>query len=100
MGDSTMKHVASQRTRTAELNARGYRVLRFWNNDVLSNVEGVMETIAAAVRDAGPPPPTPPRHASHGGRGEARVQRVRSTTNDQGSTQTGSSSGESAQARP
>ena len=55
--------------RTAELETRGYRVLRFWNNDVLGNVEGVMETIATAVRDAGPPPPTPPRHASHGGRG-------------------------------
>ena len=58
--------------RTVDLESRGYRVLRFWNNDVLGNVEGVMETIAAAMRDAGPPPPTPPRHASHGGRGEAR----------------------------
>jgi len=55
--------------RTADLESRGYRVLRFWNNDVLRNVEGVMEMIAAAVRDS-PPPPTPPRHASHGGRGE------------------------------
>jgi len=55
--------------RTADLQARGYRVLRFWNNDVLGNVEGVMETIAAAVRETSPPPPTPPRHASHGGRG-------------------------------
>src|SRR4051794_41897260 len=31
-----------------------------------------MKTIAAAVRGAGPPPPTPPRHASHGGRGDER----------------------------
>ena len=61
--------------RTADLEQRGYRVIRFWNNDVLGNVEGVMETIAAAVRAAGPPPPTPPRHASHGGRGEARLRR-------------------------
>src|SRR5580658_5753067 len=28
--------------RTAFLNARGYRVLRFWNNDILTNIEGVM----------------------------------------------------------
>src|SRR3954467_10867725 len=49
--------IAADAKRTAELNARGYRVLRFWNNDVLTNVEGVMETIAAAVRDARPPPP-------------------------------------------
>jgi very-short-patch-repair endonuclease len=58
--------------RTADLERRGYRVLRFWNNDVLGNIEGVMETIAAAVRSGSPPPPTPPCHASHGGRGEER----------------------------
>jgi len=61
--------LARDAKRTAVLEARGYRVLRFWNNDVLGNVAGVMETIAAALRDVGPPPPTPPRHASHGGRG-------------------------------
>ncbi len=33
--------------RTRELNAHGYRVIRFWNNDVMANLEGVMETIAA-----------------------------------------------------
>jgi very-short-patch-repair endonuclease len=26
-----------------------YRVLRFWNNDVLANTDGVLETIAAAL---------------------------------------------------
>jgi very-short-patch-repair endonuclease len=26
-----------------------YRVLRFWNNDVLSNIDGVLETIATAL---------------------------------------------------
>jgi len=66
--------LARDAKRTADLESRGYCVLRFWNNDVLGNVEGVMEVIAAAVRDAGPPPPTPPRHASHGGRG-ARAAR-------------------------
>jgi very-short-patch-repair endonuclease len=55
--------------RTSVLESRGYRVLRFWNNDVLGNVEGVMEMIAAAVKQV-PPPPTPPRHSSHGERGE------------------------------
>jgi very-short-patch-repair endonuclease len=33
------------RLRTAELARRGYRVIRFWNNDVLSNASGVVETI-------------------------------------------------------
>jgi very-short-patch-repair endonuclease len=27
----------------------GYRVVRFWNNDVAGNVDGVLETIAAAL---------------------------------------------------
>jgi very-short-patch-repair endonuclease len=35
-----------------------YRVLRFWNNDVLGNVAGVLETIATALADS---PPHPPR---------------------------------------
>jgi very-short-patch-repair endonuclease len=28
-----------------------YRVLRFWNNDVMMNVDGVLETIAAALSE-------------------------------------------------
>jgi very-short-patch-repair endonuclease len=35
--------------RTAWLTTRGYKVLRFWNNDVLRNTEGVLELIAAEV---------------------------------------------------
>jgi very-short-patch-repair endonuclease len=33
--------------RTRFLNTEGYRVLRFWNNDVMGNVEGVVAKIAA-----------------------------------------------------
>ena len=29
--------------------ARNYRVLRFWNNDVLQNIDGVLEVVAAAL---------------------------------------------------
>ena len=32
--------------RTCFLNAEGYRVLRFWNNDVMTNIEGVIAEIA------------------------------------------------------
>lgn len=32
--------------RTAWLEAQGFRVIRFWNNDVLSNVEGVLIRIS------------------------------------------------------
>ena len=45
---------------------QNYRVLRFWNNDVLGNMAGVLETIAAALAEAPPHPdrqgdPTSPR---------------------------------------
>ena len=35
--------------RDHSLTAHGYRVLRFWNNDILENIDGVLETIAAAL---------------------------------------------------
>jgi very-short-patch-repair endonuclease len=31
--------------RTKRIEAAGYRVLRFWNNEILSNIEGVLEGI-------------------------------------------------------
>ena len=37
--------------RTAWLESRGYRVIRFWNNDVLTNTEGVLTTIADALNE-------------------------------------------------
>jgi len=36
--------------RTAWLEERGYRVLRFWNNEVLMNLEGALERIREALR--------------------------------------------------
>ncbi len=36
--------------------ANEFRVLRFWNNDVLSNIEGVLTVIVEAVRAASPHP--------------------------------------------
>ncbi len=44
--------------RTRFLEQRGYRVLRFWNNDVLSNIDGVLRVIAAAL-ESPPPQPSP-----------------------------------------
>jgi len=35
--------------RTTYLESRGYRVLRFWNNDVLQNIEGVVTSILDAL---------------------------------------------------
>ncbi|RWN24706.1 MAG: endonuclease domain-containing protein [Mesorhizobium sp.] len=39
------------RERDAELKVRGFRVLRFWNDDVLRDLNAVCDTIIAYVRD-------------------------------------------------
>jgi very-short-patch-repair endonuclease len=52
-------NIAADAVRTKFLESRGYRVLRFWNNDVLRNVEGVMLAIydaLSAERIAAPHP--------------------------------------------
>ncbi|HEY4163041.1 MAG TPA: DUF559 domain-containing protein [Dongiaceae bacterium] len=38
--------------RTRRLEEQGFRVLRFWNNDVLSNMPGVLHEIAVALNVA------------------------------------------------
>jgi very-short-patch-repair endonuclease len=44
--------------RTKFLESEGYRVLRFWNNEVLGNIDGVLEVIQSACLTT--PTPTPP----------------------------------------
>ncbi|MEI9429106.1 endonuclease domain-containing protein [Mesorhizobium sp. Cs1299R1N3] len=41
----------SDRSRDADLKARGFRILRFWNDDVLRDMNAVCDTIIAYVRD-------------------------------------------------
>ena len=47
------QHVDSEhdRVRDSDLAARGFRVLRFWNNDILTNTNGVLERILENDRD-------------------------------------------------
>ena len=40
---------AEDAIRNRRLIAEGFRVLRFWNNDVLGNLEGVLTTIQAEL---------------------------------------------------
>ncbi|MEX0809434.1 MAG: endonuclease domain-containing protein [Dongiaceae bacterium] len=48
--------------RTQWLESQEYLVVRFWNNDVLSNTDGVVERIRDMVRmRLDTPPPTPSR---------------------------------------
>jgi very-short-patch-repair endonuclease len=54
------QHAAStaDAARTAVLEAQGYLVLPFWNDDALKNTDGVIESILATVRQV-PPHPNP-----------------------------------------
>ena len=45
--------------RTEVIQGEGYRVLRFWNNEVLGNPDGVWTMIDAALRDRHPHPTLP-----------------------------------------
>jgi len=47
------------RDRTRFLEERGFRVLRFWDNEVLTNTEGVLERILEALEEAPHPNPLP-----------------------------------------
>ena len=40
---------AADAIRDRRLNEEGYKVFRFWNNDVLGNIDGVLEMIQAAL---------------------------------------------------
>jgi very-short-patch-repair endonuclease len=51
--------VDKDQSRTAYLEAQGYRVIRFWNNDVLDRIEGVVSEIERVLADM--PSPNPSR---------------------------------------
>src|SRR5689334_17133391 len=67
------QHADSQRDRTRDawFKSEGFTVLRFWNNDVLANTDGVIEKIAETLRASSPPSLTLPRKGG-GNRQHAR----------------------------
>ena len=59
-GSQHADSVAYDTNRTKLIDRQGYCVLRFWNSDVLANVDGVLETIlSAALAAGGAPTPNP-----------------------------------------
>jgi len=51
--------------RTEILAAQGIQIIRFWNNEVLSNINGVVEVIEMKLKTL--PPLTPPSRGREGG---------------------------------
>jgi len=64
-GGQHATQVASDARRTRFLESQGYRVLRFWNNEVMENIDGVLEVIQNSILPT--PTPTPP-HKGEGRR--------------------------------
>jgi len=48
-GGQHAERIHEDAKRTAYLESQGLRVLRFWNNDVLGNMEGVLLTIRGSL---------------------------------------------------
>ncbi|MET3722881.1 endonuclease domain-containing protein [Sphingomonas trueperi] len=68
-GSQHAEMTAADAERTRRIEAEGYRVLRFWNNDLTSNMEGVLQAILTAASPGGERGPTPqPPPASGRGR--------------------------------
>jgi very-short-patch-repair endonuclease len=60
-GQHASDEAAYDAKRDAWLRGEGFRILRFWNNEVLRNLRGVLERIVEAVREPLPPSLTLPR---------------------------------------
>ena len=58
-GGQHAQNLGGDVSRTKWLERQGYRVLRFWNNEVLQNIEGVLEAIRTALEAAPHPNPLP-----------------------------------------
>ena len=61
--------------RTARLEAEDFRVLRFWNTEVLRDPIAVQEAIRAALEDGRPPTSILPRKGGGGRRPRERLER-------------------------
>ena len=58
-GGQHSANVEKDAARTRFIESAGYRVLRFWNHEVTENLEGVLQTIGAALSECPPPGPLP-----------------------------------------
>ena len=72
--DGGQHAVRDETNRTAILEAMGYLVLRFWNNDVLKNIDGVLEEILNLLdRNPREPPHPDPLPSGEREKGRSRL---------------------------
>lgn len=50
-GSHHLEHEEYDIERTRYLELQGYKVIRFWNNDVMNDIEGVLRAIDLAIND-------------------------------------------------
>ena len=48
-GSQHLERAPEDEVRTQFLNSKGYRVLRFWNHEVMTDIEGVLRSIQVAL---------------------------------------------------
>jgi very-short-patch-repair endonuclease len=65
--DGGQHSLGSDEARTRYLEANGYCVLRFWNNEVNENMSGVLMAIDTAINADRPPSPDPSPPQAGGG---------------------------------
>ncbi|WP_350166252.1 endonuclease domain-containing protein [Algiphilus sp.] len=58
-GSQHLDQLASDASRSAYLESRGFRVLRFWNDEVLRQTDNVLEAILLELDGVGRQPPHP-----------------------------------------
>ena len=58
-GGQHADQVAYDAQRTAKMESMGYRVIRFWNHEILGELQSVLEQIELALFEAPSPQPSP-----------------------------------------
>ncbi len=79
-GGQHVEQNAYDQQRDAWFEGQGIRVLRFWNNDVLSQTEAVLEVVHAALTANSPPSPLTPLPLA--GEGDRTAQRANDPSDD------------------
>ena len=73
-GGQHVEAAAYDEKRTQFMQAQGYRVLRFWNNEMLTQTDAVRERILVALQESSPHP-NPLPLAGEGARQDTRTEK-------------------------